>query len=148
MTSLHPGHAKQQLHSTRGRVVQTQIDRKQALTITSNLLTTKITISTSTVTRCQRFLVLDHPESGVAPIGKEGGGGTMCPRKCGGSEFSLRSPGWLSSTRCSTGVLTALMVNHGTSPRSQASPRVRVGTFGGADCGGYASWSIRSLRKR
>ena len=147
MTSLHLGHAKQQLHSTRGRLVQTQIDRKQALTITSNLLTTKITISTSKVTRCRRFLLLDHPESGVAPIGKEGGGGTMRPRKCGGSRFSVRS-GWLSSTRCSTGVLTALMVNHGASPRSQASPRVRVGTFGGADCGGYASWPIRSLRIR
>ena len=147
MTSLHPGHAKQQLHSTRGRVVQTQIDRKQALTITSNLLTTKITISTSKVTRCRRFLLLDHPESGVAPIGKEWGGGTMRPRKCGGNKFSVCS-GWLSSMRCSTGVLTALMVNHGASPRSQASPRVRVGTFGGADCGGYASWPIRSLRIR
>ena len=128
-------------------MVQTQIDRKQALTITSNLLTTKITISTSIVTRCQRFLVLDHPEPGVTPTGKEGGGGTMRPRKCGGSRFSLRSD-WLSSTRCSTGVLTALMVNHGVSPHSQASPRVRVGTFGGADCGGYASWPIRSLRTK
>jgi hypothetical protein len=71
----------------------------------------------------------------------------MRPRKCSGNQFSARSD-WLSSTRCSTGVLTALIVNHGASPRSQGSPRVRAGTFGGADCGGYASWLVRSLRMR
>jgi hypothetical protein len=82
------------------------------------------------------LLVFHHPESGITPIGKEGGG-TVRPRKCRGSQFSVRS-GWLSTTRCSTGVLTALIVNHGASPRSQASPSVREGTFGGAECGGYA----------
>lgn len=71
----------------------------------------------------------------------------MRPRKCGGSQFSVRS-GWLSSTRCSTGVLTALRVNHGASPRSQASPSVREGTFGGAECGGYAFMAIRSMHMK
>jgi hypothetical protein len=43
--SFHAGHARQQLHSTRGRGVQTQTDKKQALTITtSNLHITQITI--------------------------------------------------------------------------------------------------------
>lgn len=32
---FHAGHARQQLHSTRGRRVQTQTDKKQALTITT-----------------------------------------------------------------------------------------------------------------
>ena len=46
--SFHAGHARQQLHLTRGRGVQTQTDKKQALTITtSNLHITQITISTS-----------------------------------------------------------------------------------------------------
>jgi len=136
-----------QLHSTRGRVVQTQIDRKQALTITSNLL-----YNTNNNKYIHSLTVPALPgsrSSGVwgHPISKEGGGGAMRPRKCSGSQFSVRSD-WLSSTRCSTGVLTALMVNHGASPRSQGSPRVRVGTFGGADCGGYASWPVRTLRMR
>jgi hypothetical protein len=69
---FHAGHARQQLHSTRGRGVQTQADKKQALTITtSNLQITQITISTSTVPRYQRLLIFHHPESGIAPIGKE-----------------------------------------------------------------------------
>jgi hypothetical protein len=50
--------------------------------------------------------------------------------------------------RRSTGVLTALMLNHAASPRSWASPRLRIGTFGGADGGGYAAWLMRSLRVR
>jgi hypothetical protein len=67
------------------------------------------------------------------------------PRKCIGCQSSASSV-WLSSNRCSTGVFTALMVNHGASPRSWASPRVRMGTFGGADSGGYASRLVRGLR--
>lgn len=85
----------------------------------------------------QRFL--DFISGGLtSPHVVGGGGGTVRPRKCTGCQSSERSS-WLSSTRCNTDVLTTLIVNHAANPRSRTSPKLRVGTFGGAEGGGYAT---------